>query len=172
MVFPGEALDNRGTSPRIKYHAPTTKKANPAADPRPGVGRTRAAGQLYPACPPARAQQAVADVPSPPAWPTEGLERPRQDAGAKGRPAVVQVSGGSGVVIDADGLLTCAAHVGGHAGRPVMFVFPDGRRAHGVTLGNDKMGDAGLMRITDRGPGRTSRLPSQKTSSSVSGAWP
>jgi len=69
----------------------------------------------------------------------------------KVRPAVVQVSGGSGVVVSADGLVMCVAHVGGHAGRSVTFVFPDGRRAQGVTLGNDKMGDAGLMRITDRG---------------------
>ena len=43
------------------------------------------------------------------------------------------------------------AHVGGHAGRRVLFVFPDGRRARGVTLGNDKAGDAALMKITDRG---------------------
>jgi len=70
---------------------------------------------------------------------------------AKVRPAVVQVSGGSGVVINADGLVMSVAHVGGHAGRNVTFIFPDGRRAQGVTLGNDKLGDAGLMRITDRG---------------------
>ena len=70
---------------------------------------------------------------------------------AKVRPAVVEVSGGSGVVISADGLVMSVAHVGRRAGRPVTFVFPDGRHARGVTLGNDKMGDAGLMRIVDRG---------------------
>jgi serine protease Do len=70
---------------------------------------------------------------------------------AKVRPAVVQVSGGSGVVVSADGLVMSVAHVGSRAGRPVTFSFPDGRRARGITLGNDKMGDAGLMRITDKG---------------------
>jgi serine protease Do len=82
---------------------------------------------------------------------------------AKVRPAVVQVSAvertgvaaprvqaGSGVVVSADGLVMCVAHIGTRAGRPVTFVFPDGRRARGVTLGNDKAGDAALMRITDR----------------------
>lgn len=67
------------------------------------------------------------------------------------RPAVVQVAGGSGVVISGDGLVMSVAHVGNHAGRPVTFIFPDGRRARGVTLGNDKLGDAGLMRITEPG---------------------
>ena len=48
---------------------------------------------------------------------------------AKVRPAVVQVAGGSGVVVSADGLVMSVAHVGVHAGRQVVFVFPDGRRA-------------------------------------------
>jgi serine protease Do len=102
---------------------------------------------------PPAAQQAAADMPSPTSLgELKDLNDRVKALVAKVRPAVVQVSGGSGVVIGADGLVMCVAHVGGHAGRPVMFVFPDGRRAHGVTLGNDKMGDAGLMRITDRGP--------------------
>ena len=46
---------------------------------------------------------------------------------ARVRPAVVQVSGGSGVVVSADGLVMSVAHVGSHAGRPVTFIFPDGR---------------------------------------------
>ena len=70
---------------------------------------------------------------------------------AKVRPAVVQVSGGSGVVISADGLVMSR----GPRRRPcrpardVRLSRRPPRR--GVTLGNDKMGDAGLMRITDRG---------------------
>lgn len=68
------------------------------------------------------------------------------------RPAVVQVSGGSGVVVSQDGLVMSVAHVGGRAGRSVTFTFPDGRKARGVTLGNDRTGDAGLMKITDPGP--------------------
>ncbi len=70
---------------------------------------------------------------------------------AKVRPAVVQVSGGSGVVVSADGLVMTVAHVGGRAGRRVTFMFPDGRRARGVTLGNDRAGDAALMKITESG---------------------
>jgi serine protease Do len=69
----------------------------------------------------------------------------------KVRSAVVQVSGGSGVVVSADGLVMSVAHVGTRAGRPVVFTFPDGRRARGTTLGNDRAGDAALMKITDRG---------------------
>ena len=68
---------------------------------------------------------------------------------ARVRPAMVQV--GTGVVVSADGLVMCVAHLGVRAGQAVTFVFPDGRRARGVTLGNDKVGDAGMMRITDRG---------------------
>jgi len=99
------------------------------------------------------AQQAAADVSSPTSLAElKDLNNRVKALVAQVRAAVVQVSGGSGVVISADGLVMSVAHVGDHANRPVIFVFPDGRRARGVTLGNDKMGDAGLMRITDRGP--------------------
>jgi serine protease Do len=108
-------------------------------------------GRTLHAQPPA-AQQAAADVPSPASLAElKELNDRVKTLVAKVRPAVVQVSGGSGVVVSADGLVMCVAHVGVRAGRNVTFVFPDGRRARGVTLGNDKMGDAGLMRITDRG---------------------
>ena len=102
---------------------------------------------------PAPAQQAaVADVPSPASLAELKAVNERVKAlVAKVRPAVVQVSGGSGVVVSADGLVMSVAHVGGRAGRQVRFTFADGRSARGVTLGNDKMGDAGLMKITDRG---------------------
>ena len=102
--------------------------------------------------------QAPAALPSPPDVPSPSSLAELKDLNehvkalvAKVRPAVVQVAGGSGVVVSADGLVMCVAHVGGHAGRNVTFSFPDGRRARGVTLGNDKMGDAALMRITDKG---------------------
>ena len=71
-------------------------------------------------------------------------------------PAVVAVelghSSGSGVVISADGLVLTAGHVGAWAGHPVTFIFPDGKTAHGKTLGVDDDSDTGLMRITDAGP--------------------
>jgi serine protease Do len=98
------------------------------------------------------AQQVAADVPSPASLAElKALNERVKALVAKVRPAVVQVSGGSGVVVSADGLVMCVAHVGGRANRPVTFTFPDGRRARGITLGNDKMGDAALMRITEKG---------------------
>ena len=96
--------------------------------------------------------QAAADFPSPTSLAElKDLNERVKALVAKVRPAVVQVSGGSGVVISAEGLVMSVAHVGVRAGRPVTFVFPDGRRAEGKTLGNDKMGDAGLMQITSPG---------------------
>lgn len=70
-------------------------------------------------------------------------------------PAVVAVEvgygSGSGVVISADGLVLTAGHVCGRPGRSVRFTFPDGKIAHGKTLGLDLDSDSGLMRITDPG---------------------
>jgi S1-C subfamily serine protease len=119
------------------------------------------------------AQLTSADVPSPTSLAELKAVNERVKAlAAKVRPAVVQVSGGSGVVVSADGLVMSVAHVGSRAGRRVTFTFPDGRRANGVTLGNDKMGDAGLMRITDPGKWPHAILPSLKTSGLGSGASP
>jgi len=71
-------------------------------------------------------------------------------------PAVVAVEvgygSGSGVVISADGLVLTAGHVCGRPHRDVVFTFPDGRTAHGRTMGIDREADTGLMRITDAGP--------------------
>jgi serine protease Do len=101
---------------------------------------------------PLTAQQYLEDVPGPASLADlKDLNERVKTLVNKVRPAVVQVSGGSGVVVGADGLVMCVAHVGVRAGRPVTFTFPDGRRARGITLGNDKMGDASLMRITDKG---------------------
>jgi serine protease Do len=111
-------------------------------------------GQLLYAQPaqPLTAQQYAADVPGPASLSEmKELSEKVKTLVAKVRPAVVQVSGGSGVVVSAEGLVMCVAHVGSRAGRPVTFTFPDGRRARGITLGNDKMGDAALMRITEKG---------------------
>lgn len=85
-------------------------------------------------------------------------------------PAVVAVqigdTVGSGVVVGADGLVLTAAHVGDRPGREVRFIFPDGRKAKGKTLGTDHDLDAGMMRITDAGPWRHVEL------APVSGAKP
>ena len=59
---------------------------------------------------------------------------------------------GSAVVISRDGLILCAAHVCGTPGRRVVITFSDGANARGETLGTNHGMDAGLIRITDRGP--------------------
>jgi serine protease Do len=70
-------------------------------------------------------------------------------------PAVVAVrvgyGTGSGVVISEDGLVLTAAHVCDEPNRNVFFTFPDGKTAHGKTLGTNHELDAGLMKITDQG---------------------
>jgi serine protease Do len=80
------------------------------------------------------------------------LEQQIQQAFRKVAPAVVAVSGGTGVVVSEDGYVVTVAHVGVRAGRDVTVTFPDGRRARAKTLGNDRGVDAGLIKITDEGP--------------------
>jgi serine protease Do len=75
---------------------------------------------------------------------------------SRAAPAVVSVQVGngvgSGVVITSDGLVLCAAHVCGEPNLKVRFTFPDGRTAHGHTLGANHDMDSGLMKISDPGP--------------------
>ncbi len=84
------------------------------------------------------------------------MERHVKALVARVSPAVVAVEvgngSGSGVVISADGLVLTAGHVCGEPDRSVRFTFPDGKTAHGKTLGRDTESDTGLMRITDPGP--------------------
>jgi len=65
---------------------------------------------------------------------------------------VVGPAHGSGVIISEDGYVMTAAHVAGKPGRQAAFILPDGRRAKGKTLGMHRTLDAGLMKITDKGP--------------------
>jgi serine protease Do len=70
-------------------------------------------------------------------------------------PAVVAVTvgdgTGSGVIISADGLVLTAGHVCERPNRPVLFTFPNGKTAHGKTLGVGADNDTGLMKIEDAG---------------------
>lgn len=59
---------------------------------------------------------------------------------------------GSGVVVSPDGLVLTAAHVTSDADLDVEFLFPNGRRARGKTLGACKWADAAMAKITDPGP--------------------
>jgi len=58
---------------------------------------------------------------------------------------------GSGVVVSEDGLVLTAAHVIGKANGPLIILFADGRRAAAVALGADRVRDAGMARITEKG---------------------
>jgi serine protease Do len=84
------------------------------------------------------------------------MERHVKALAARVSPAVVEVAvgngSGSGVVISADGLVLTAGHVCGGPDRKVTFTFPDGKTAHGKTVGRSDESDTGLMRITDHGP--------------------
>ena len=70
---------------------------------------------------------------------------------------------GSGVVVSEDGLVLTAAHVTSNAGLDVEFLFPDGRRARGKTLGVCKWADAAMVKITDPGPWPYSPMAAQNT---------
>lgn len=65
----------------------------------------------------------------------------------------VQAGGGSGsgVIISEDGFVLTAGHVAAEPGRAVTFIFPDGKKARGKSLGINVGIDAGLMKITDEG---------------------
>lgn len=82
----------------------------------------------------------------------KALERRIRETVKKVTPCVVGVSGGSGVVVGEDGYVLTVGHVGERAGRRVMITFPDGRRVRGETLGNDYGVDAGLIKISGKGP--------------------
>lgn len=82
----------------------------------------------------------------------KALEQIVQRTVAKVTPSVVSVAGGSGVCISRDGFVLTVAHVAERAGRPVVVIFPDGRHARAVTLGNDHGLDASMVKITDPGP--------------------
>jgi serine protease Do len=82
----------------------------------------------------------------------KALEAKIRETVAKVTPSVVSVSGGSGVVINSEGYVLSVAHLGGRAGRNLMVVFPNGRRARAVTLGNDEGVDAGMIKIVGEGP--------------------
>ena len=86
----------------------------------------------------------------------KSIEQQVEALAARVSPSVVAVEvgsgNGSGVVISADGLVLTAGHVCGAPDRDVRFTFPDGKTAHGKTVGANGDSDTGLMRITDRGP--------------------
>jgi serine protease Do len=83
------------------------------------------------------------------------MEAHVQELSKKVIPATVGVrvgaAQGSGVVIDDEGHVLTAAHVCGAPNRDVVFLFPDGTKAKGKTLGVNRGIDAGMMIISDEG---------------------
>jgi serine protease Do len=75
---------------------------------------------------------------------------------AKGLSATVAVMAGmgmgSGVIVSEDGLVLTASHVSGEPGRVVEVYLSDGRVVRGESLGADRSVDAGMVRITGKGP--------------------
>ncbi len=136
------------TAPPLPATNPATAKVSSATNapvvPKPLPGRLA----LYPTAFRKAAPETLGDLRS--------MENYVKSLVARVSPAVVAVSvgmaGGSGVVISSDGLVLSAAHVCGTPNREVEFTFPDGKTAHGKTLGTNHELDAGLMKITDPGP--------------------
>ena len=58
---------------------------------------------------------------------------------------------GSGIIVTKDGYVLTAGHVVGEPDRDVEFIFSDGKKAKGKTLGLNHEVDSGLMKITDPG---------------------
>lgn len=103
----------------------------------------------------------------------EALERRVAAVVELGRQATVCVESGggsgSGVIISEDGYVLTAGHVAVEPGRPVTFVFSDGRKVKGKTLGINVGVDAGLMKITDQGKWPAAALGDMK--GVKSGSW-
>ena len=77
---------------------------------------------------------------------------------------------GSGVIIDASGLVLTAAHVIGQSNLPSTVVLPDGRRLKGRTLGASFEVDAGMVQIIQP-PDDLPFVPIAESSRPEIGAW-
>jgi serine protease Do len=65
----------------------------------------------------------------------------------------VEVGGasGSGVIVSEDGYVLTAGHVSGKPGQNVTLILHDGKRVKGKSLGNNRLIDSGMIKITDEG---------------------
>jgi len=94
---------------------------------------------------------------------------------AKTQPATVGVrvggASGSAVIVSKDGLVLTAGHVCGAPGRNVEFIFPDGKKVKGKTLGVNHDIDSGLMQITDKNDGGWPFVDMGKSGTLKPGDW-
>jgi serine protease Do len=58
---------------------------------------------------------------------------------------------GSGVIVSKDGYVLTAGHVSAQPGRDVTLILRDGKKIKGKTLGNNRVIDSGMIKITDEG---------------------
>lgn len=79
------------------------------------------------------------------------IQQQVQQVSKQAMPATVGVvvghGAGSGVIINAEGLVLTAGHVIGKAGRRATLLLPDGRQLIGKTLGVNHEIDAGMVQI-------------------------
>lgn len=81
------------------------------------------------------------------------LQSRTQSIIAKSAPAVVAIGEtGSGVIVNAQGLILTASHVTRFANRKVSVVFSDGRTVEGITLGSNIASDTGAIQLLSPGP--------------------
>ena len=112
---------------------------------------------------------------SKPAVDLKQIERKAQEVYQRVMPAVVSVSGGSGVVVTPDGYVLTVAHVSMKSDQGVTVTFPDGLEVRGRTLGNDRSEgddtgvDAGLIKLSGDGP--FPFVPMGKSGTLVAGTW-
>jgi serine protease Do len=59
---------------------------------------------------------------------------------------------GSGIIVSEDGLVLSAAHVIGNTGKKMRVRLPNGKSAPAITLGGSEISDAGMLKITQKGP--------------------
>lgn len=64
---------------------------------------------------------------------------------------MVGASSGTGVIVNANGLILTAAHVCEAPKQPVSILFENGQKANGIVLGMDSFLDAAMIQITTPG---------------------
>ena len=85
-------------------------------------------------------------------------------------PAVVAIDDtGSGVIVNAEGIVLTASHVTRFANRTVNVQFADGRIVQGITLGSNFVTDTGAIRLLSPGP--YPFLKVSESASAVAGTW-
>jgi S1-C subfamily serine protease len=92
-----------------------------------------------------------------------------QQVVAQATPATIAFEGGTGVIVQPDGLALTCAHVNVEAGRTFEVFFADGRTAQARSLGNHHGLDAGMVQLLGDGPWPF--VPMADDQSTLLGSW-